>query len=43
MVGRYLCLRRYREFDGLYFCLKREFSDFNFLKMLGKKLFILLE
>lgn len=43
MAGRHLCSRRYREFDGLHSRLKREFPDFNFPKMPGKKLFTLSE
>ncbi|XP_022333199.2 sorting nexin-27-like isoform X2 [Crassostrea virginica] len=43
MAGRHLCSRRYREFDNLHSRLKREFPDFNFPKMPGKKLFTLSE
>ncbi|KAJ8304947.1 hypothetical protein KUTeg_018530 [Tegillarca granosa] len=43
MAGRHLCSRRYREFDALYSRLKRDFPDFNFPKMPGKKLFHLSE
>ncbi|XP_029643581.1 sorting nexin-27 isoform X1 [Octopus sinensis] len=41
MAGRHLCSRRYREFDCLHSQLKREFTDFNFPKLPGKKLFTL--
>ena len=43
MAGRHLCSRRYREFDCLHNKLKREFPDFNFPKIPGKKLFQLSE
>ncbi|KAK3097157.1 hypothetical protein FSP39_006923 [Pinctada imbricata] len=43
MAGRHLCSRRYREFDHLHSRLKREFPDFNFPKIPGKKLFNLTE
>ncbi|XP_033749898.1 sorting nexin-27-like isoform X1 [Pecten maximus] len=43
MAGRHLCSRRYREFDTLHTRIKREFTDFNFPKMPGKKLFQLSE
>ncbi|KAH3837578.1 hypothetical protein DPMN_110973 [Dreissena polymorpha] len=43
MAGRHLCSRRYSEFDSLHSRLKREFPDFNFPKMPGKKLFALTE
>ena len=43
MAGRHLCSRRYSEFDSLHSKLKREFVDFNFPKMPGKKLFQLTE
>ena len=43
MAGRHLCSRRYSEFDTLHSKLKREFVDFNFPKMPGKKLFQLTE
>ncbi|KAL5004681.1 hypothetical protein ScPMuIL_018137 [Solemya velum] len=43
MAGRHLCSRRYREFDNLHTKLKKEFPDFNFPKMPGKKLFQLSE
>ncbi|GAB1606124.1 sorting nexin-27-like isoform X1 [Argonauta hians] len=41
MAGRHLCSRRYREFDCLHSQLKREFTDFNFPKLPGKKIFTL--
>ncbi|XP_060567273.1 sorting nexin-27-like [Ruditapes philippinarum] len=43
MAGRHLCSRRYSEFDTLHSRLKREFPDFSFPKMPGKKLFTLTE
>ncbi|CAL1544897.1 unnamed protein product [Lymnaea stagnalis] len=43
MAGRHLCSRRYREFDTLHNNLKREFPDFNFPRLPGKKLFTLSE
>ncbi|XP_005098481.1 sorting nexin-27 [Aplysia californica] len=43
MAGRHLCSRRYREFDSLHNSLKREFPDFNFPRLPGKKLFQLSE
>ena len=43
MAGRHLCSRRYSEFDTLHTRLKREFPDFGFPKMPGKKLFALTE
>ncbi|KAK3771859.1 hypothetical protein RRG08_028767 [Elysia crispata] len=43
MAGRHLCSRRYREFDNLHNNLKREFPDFNFPRLPGKKLFTLSE
>ncbi|WAR00625.1 SNX27-like protein [Mya arenaria] len=43
MAGRHLCSRRYSEFDNLHSRLKREFPDFTFPKMPGKKLFALTE
>ncbi|CAG5126487.1 unnamed protein product, partial [Candidula unifasciata] len=43
MAGRHLCSRRYREFDTLHANLKREFPDFNFPRLPGKKLFTLSE
>ncbi|KAK6179876.1 sorting nexin-27 isoform X2 [Patella vulgata] len=43
MAGRHLCSRRYREFDTLHNNIKREFPDFNFPKLPGKKLFHLSE
>ncbi|KAL8583666.1 hypothetical protein ACOMHN_037389 [Nucella lapillus] len=43
MAGRHLCSRRYREFDSLHQNLKREFPDFTFPKLPGKKIFQLSE
>lgn len=43
MAGRHLCSRRYREYDALHQNLKREFPDFNFPKLPGKKIFHLSE
>lgn len=43
MAGRHLCSRRYREFDNLHQSLKREFPDYTFPKLPGKKLFQLSE
>ncbi|XP_070204993.1 sorting nexin-27-like [Littorina saxatilis] len=43
MAGRHLCSRRYREFDNLHQNLKREFPDFTFPKLPGKKIFHLSE
>ena len=43
MAGRHLCSRRYREYDALHSRLKREYSDFTFPKLPGKKLFQLSE
>ena len=43
MAGRHLCSRRYREFDNLHQNLKREFPDFTFPKLPGKKIFQLSE
>ena len=39
MAGRHLCSRRYREFDVFHQNLKREFFDFAFPKLPGKKFF----
>jgi len=43
MAGRHLCSRRYSEFATLHSRLKREFPDFTFPKIPGKKLFQLTE
>ena len=43
MAGRHLCSRRYREFDALNNSLKRDFPDFTFPRLPGKKLFTLSE
>lgn len=43
MAGRHLCSRRYREFDNLHYNLKRDYPDFNFPRLPGKKLFQLSE